>query len=375
MKIIFFCSVIPPDYGGGFLRVTKTASRLKMHGNLDKILTYTKKEKFEKFENIEKNDIIFLPSRIISQFYIFLTLLRRRKQYDAIYIASANWNTSIAAIVGKMISKKVVIGITLSKSDSPAHPHKHWSLYPYYYYKNLQFKLADKLYVLSPQTFDECVNVGYKKEKVILINNPVNTQIYHPVSNNEKIQIRKSFCKEYDLLTFLFIGGVCNRKGFDIFPHLFESYFQETGKRINFVICGKMDYEESANLISQLHNIFIKYNSNLLIQGCVKDSHLYYKMTDFFLFPTRNEGMPNVILEAMGCGCNIVCNTLPGITDYVLPIDNLVKQNNIQEYLRKIEILNSDKNLSARICKMNSDKILQDYCIDIVDKKFIENII
>lgn len=39
----------------------------------------------------------------------------------------------------------------------------------------------------------------------------------------------------------------------------------------------------------------------------------YYRAADVFLYPTRHEGSPRVVREALGSGCPVVCSDVPGI--------------------------------------------------------------
>ena len=43
----------------------------------------------------------------------------------------------------------------------------------------------------------------------------------------------------------------------------------------------------------------------------------YYRTTDLFILPSQNEGMPNVVLEAMSCGLPCVVTRISGTTDLI----------------------------------------------------------
>jgi glycosyltransferase involved in cell wall biosynthesis len=43
----------------------------------------------------------------------------------------------------------------------------------------------------------------------------------------------------------------------------------------------------------------------------------YYKIADIFVFPSRQEGLPNVVLEAAASRLPVVVTRLPGIEDII----------------------------------------------------------
>ena len=54
-----------------------------------------------------------------------------------------------------------------------------------------------------------------------------------------------------------------------------------------------------------------------------KDLWDVYGASDLFVLPSLNEGMPNVILEALGCGLPCFGSHIPGIKD-ILRYDQLI---------------------------------------------------
>ena len=42
------------------------------------------------------------------------------------------------------------------------------------------------------------------------------------------------------------------------------------------------------------------------------------KAADYFILPTRSEGLPSAVLEAMACGLPCIASRLEGITDYLI---------------------------------------------------------
>lgn len=368
MKILFFINSIPPQYGGGYLRVFKIASRFKVYGTLFKIATFTPRSLYKDYLGISKYDIIFIPNKIMSFISFLYNIFRYRNEFDVFYVASTQWFTVLPVILCKILKKKIILGITLSGVDSPA-VKKHGPKKIYYLFKNWQFRFANFLFVNSPLLVEECCSCGYPKEMIKLINNPVDISIFHPINYQEKEKIKSNLCINNSNLTILFVGSVNKRKGADLLPEIFKQYFARVNKKINFIICGQDCYTESDEIISSLEQIFKKNNSTFIFKREVKDVHIFYKITDIFLFPTTNEGMPNVILEAMATGCMIICNTLPGITDYTLSENFLIHNNDINEYVDRIIDYEANKEYYNHLIHNNINIIKDNFSINKIDKQ------
>jgi glycosyltransferase involved in cell wall biosynthesis len=52
-------------------------------------------------------------------------------------------------------------------------------------------------------------------------------------------------------------------------------------------------------------------------QGCVQDVTPYLRGADVFVFPSRYEGLPLALMEAMAAGLPVVASAVPGNTDLV----------------------------------------------------------
>lgn len=369
MKILFLINSIPPEYGGGYLRVFKTAARFKEYDWLYKIATFTKREKYTtNIRNIKINDILFLKGFLFtSLFYLPWHIIKYRSKFDVFYVASVRWYSTIPSLIAKILGKKVIHGVTLSLVDSPAGKPSSIFKVPYYWFKNCQFKIADFIFVNSPLVQKECISCGYDEKVVKLINNPVDTQKFRLVSNEEKRNLLVANDLPVDAFTILFVGSFNKRKGCDLFPILFKILFSKTSTKINFIMCGQKGYPETNSILSELDGIFRESGNTLKIMEEVSDTSKYYKMSNLFLFPTTNEGLPNVVLEAMASGCMILCNLLPGITDYILSDVFIVKNNDITEYVERIIDYIDNQPRFQHLIERNRKKIEDSFSIENVD--------
>ena len=126
---------------------------------------------------------------------------------------------------------------------------------------------------------------------------------------NEKIY-EEWFLKNDNECKFIIAAGkLAPWKGFD---YLIKACKLINDKHINFKLSILGDGPDKSKLIELSEQLGIKNKINFL--GYVKNPLKYLKNSDIFVLSSLVEGMPNVLIEAMMCGCSIVstdCDTGP----------------------------------------------------------------
>tara|TARA_A100001035_G_scaffold74576_1_gene57232 strand:- start:597 stop:1742 length:1146 start_codon:yes stop_codon:yes gene_type:complete len=375
-QILFYINNIPPDYGGGYLRAFKMAARFKDKNLLAGIITLTKKKQFIKTENtISIDDILFLKTKLFIIIELFVFLYSRRNSFDVIYVVSSHWHTFFAVLLCKILNKKVIIGITLSGVDSPAIRSSNIFINGYYRFKNLQFKLANKIVVNSPLVFDECIKEGFSKNKIEFIPNPVDIKKFSPcMSRQKRNNLREKIGIPLKNITILFVGSINARKGVDKFPFIFKQLLADNNNSYTLLLCGDLKKYESQKIIKSVEKIFEKNknNSKFYFLGRVDNVYEIMKASDLFLFPTTNEGLPNVVIEAMASGLPVVASKLKGITDYLLEDIALANRFENMEFVKKINNLISNSSLYNQQIARNRKFIEDNMSNCKIDKLFLK---
>ena len=97
-------------------------------------------------------------------------------------------------------------------------------------------------------------------------------------------------------ITAVFVGIICVRKG----AHLILDYWARSGVKGQLVLAGRMEpviKEKCASLLARNDVTVLEY---------VEDIGSLYRSSDIFVFPTLEEGGPQVTYEACGCGLPVV---------------------------------------------------------------------
>ena len=120
-------------------------------------------------------------------------------------------------------------------------------------------------------------------------------------------------------------------------------------KNFIYLICGNGELKEYLkNLAKELG-----VSDKVKFLGYRKDVLEIYKIADLFLFPSKREGLPCSLIEAMACGLPCVASDVRGNKD-LLRSDNLCKSNKEEEWLMSCKIY-MELVILRRICRISMD--------------------
>ena len=195
-------------------------------------------------------------------------------------------------------------------------------------------KLSEKItypwaYVLISQQEemrqDHIDTLGVDPNKIIVIHNPIDTKTIDAKTKD----CESPFVLGVDNINYVCVGRFSPVKGQDILAKAF-AIVAEKSKNAHLYFIGKYEDNEyfkfvnkivdDASLSERVH--FIGYDSN---------PYRWMKYSDCFVLPSRREGLPNALVEAMYLGKPVVASDcLPvisrmmdcGRNGYIVPVDN-----------------------------------------------------
>lgn len=124
-------------------------------------------------------------------------------------------------------------------------------------------------------------------------------------------------------------------------------------ENITYIICGQ------GTLKQQLLDFAKKKDVDLKLLGFREDRLELIKISDIFVFPSLQEGLPVALMEAMACETLCVVSDIRGNNDLIKDNENgfLCNRNDYKQYSTKIVQLFNDAELRRQFIDFNKVKI------------------
>lgn len=220
---------------------------------------------------------------------------------------------------------------------------------------------VDKSIAISEEIYQGSKN---KKMNSIKIYNGVEVDKY-------KINQNKNVNKYFNIIN---VGRITHSvKGQDI---LIKALKECKNKGINFVcnfVGGVYSYDkESFEYLKDLVND-LELSKNINFLGNRNDVPKLLTDADLFVLPSRYEGMPVSLLEAMASNLPVIASNISGSNDLISNGENglLFESENVQDLADKIQYLYENKNIREELVQ-NAYKFVQGFDISTTCKNYCE---
>ncbi|HBU69102.1 MAG TPA: hypothetical protein DEE98_01830 [Elusimicrobia bacterium] len=171
-------------------------------------------------------------------------------------------------------------------------------------------KNARSIITVSRQLKENVVKLGIEPEKIIVVQNGVDTGIFKPMDRNE-CRSKLGLNKEEKII--LFIGTVEEVKGVEYLIEAFKKIRDRGVGKIRLIVIGKGALE------NKIKEKTAGYGLSDIVDFVREIPHaevpLWINSCDVFCLPSIREGMPNVILETLSCRRPVVATDVGGIPD------------------------------------------------------------
>jgi len=248
-------------------------------------------------------------SKLLENSKNFQVFVNSKDLFDILHVHTFNIGSYFMIKKYKRHNKKVVISCHVMPDSLKGSLRIPKILFPIIVRYIINFyKNADKLVVVNPFYKDELIKAGLDPKKIAYVPNYVSNQIFHPVDENKKIELRKTLKIPLEQFAIVGAGQVQKRKGIDDFV--------ETAKLLPslfFIWVGGFSFGRITDGYQKYKEIMKNPPPNLIFTGIVDRSVVanYFQASDALFLPSYQELFPMTVLEATQCGLPLVLRDIP----------------------------------------------------------------
>ncbi|MBV6396432.1 MAG: N-acetyl-alpha-D-glucosaminyl L-malate synthase [Anaerolineales bacterium] len=173
---------------------------------------------------------------------------------------------------------------------------------------------TDRAIVVNEAVYSLLIALGAPAERVAFIPNAVDVDYFQPALPEEKRKARARLGLPAEQPVILYVGRLSHIKGVDILLQAWALLSDATRGGINLTLVG--DGEERAGLEKLMVRLGIA--DRVRLAGMQENVRDYYWAADILVLPSRQEGMSNVMMEAMGCGLPVLASATGGALDVIV---------------------------------------------------------
>ncbi len=299
---------------------------------------------------------------------VFMLLWKHRKGYDHILCFGMYLYTAPAVLFGFCTGKKVLLRLECGGAYGDfqrVSPLKFKNLIMWF------SKRAHRILAISGEIEKELLSHGFPQKRIQRISNSVDVRRFAPGTCQKENNIPRISC----------IGRLEKQKGIDL---LLKALKIIADRGITFSACITGDGPQRPELIESVQQLGL--SDSVTFAGLQQDVEPYFRMTDILVMPSRFEGLPLVLLEAMASGLAIIASSVGGIPDVIDPRQTrsspaayavcesgiLVPPENPELLAEAIQHLLCSPDLRKRLGANAREHITKTYSLDIVIQKYLD---
>ncbi len=296
-----------------------------------------------------------------------ILLLWKRKDYDIVHFHGASLPLFINLPILKLLRKRVIAKVAAAKVGTEAGSLR----VRYFCLGSLIIrclKMVDAFIATTAEIEEGLHNDGFSEAKVNRIPNFIDFTLFFPTPEGTKGEIKvKMGYENTDIVTFS--GRFVQRKGINF---LLESWKNVVNKFPN----AKLILLGDGHLLSNMKKMAagLGIDSSVDFRGHVNSVTDFLHITDIFVLPSLQEGMPNSLLEAMACGLPVIASKIGGVVDVVEDGKSgiLFEAGDVSGLASAMIRLLKDTELRQRLGAEARKRIVDNFSIDGIADEYIK---
>lgn len=277
-----------------------------------------------------------------------------KKIIEENYFDIIHCHTPVASVLTRLAARKArkrgtkVIYTAHGFHFFKGAPLINWLLY--YPVEKFLARFTDVLITINKEDYER--GKKFKAKRIEYVPGVgVDTQKFKNIRVNINRK-RKELEMPEDAVLILSVGELNKNKNHKV---VIKALSKINNPNICYCICGQGNLK--TDLISLAEILGIKNTVKFL--GYRNDMDEIYKAADIFVIPSKREGLPRSLMEAMAAGLPVICSDIRGNTDLIIGGKGgyLCGPNDVNALAKFIDILANNENLRIEMGNVNLEAV------------------
>ncbi len=250
---------------------------------------------------------------------MMIDLFRMVRHTDIVHLHGYSTKNVLVTIVAKIFRKPIVMSLHTAGFDELSAIEQQGSLALW------AFLSADVYLSVSPGLVKAYLDAGLPADRIVLVPNGIDVNRFSPATADERRLLRERLGLPPERPLIVFVGFFSTDKQprvlFDAWMRVIAGGQDAT---LMFVGATRSTYFEVDDSIAPAMAADAEragVGDRLRFAGVTHDVPSHLQAADVFVLPSRREGLPVALLEAMACGLPCIASRLPGSTEEIIDHD------------------------------------------------------
>jgi glycosyltransferase involved in cell wall biosynthesis len=318
-RVLMVTGAYHPEVSSGGEQCRHIAQQLRGRAEVQ-ILTTSVDPSLSRYDTIDgirvtriRVDVRSEISRLRAFRRMAIDLFNLVRRSDIVHLHGYSTKNVLVTVIAKMFRKPIVMSLHTSGYDEPAAIERQGSLALW------AFLSADLYLSVSPGLVDTYLSAGMPVERIVLVPNGIDIDRFVPASAEERQALRAGLGLPAGLPVIVFVGFFSSDKQPRV---LFDAWRRlPIDSVLMFVGATRSSYFEVDETIAPAMEAEARRAGaadRLRFVGVTHDVPSHLRAADLFVLPSKREGLPVALLEAMACGLPCVASRLAGSTDAII---------------------------------------------------------
>lgn len=268
----------------------------------------------------------------------FIALYFHKNKNNSILLQSWMYHCNLLSVMCKMFKRDLKIIWSIRRSDIPSKKNTRIIAYLCSKFSHI---IPNVILTNSLSGMKNHINYGFCENKMRFLPNLIDTD-KHNFDFSDRLSIRNELGIPEKDIVLISVGRLNYDKGYDIACEALSGLKY----KCHYIFIGR----DVSKIDFKKYHINKNVKINLIEE--VSDPTPYFSASDIFILPSRTEGFPNVLVEAMSNGKYCICTDVGDTKSIMRSESNIVAKENSRELLKKI-------NEAMDMSKSSRDKVSQ----------------